>query len=103
LIEMAEQGVSVVVHNYLARGDMRVDLSFTFLPALCPKPSLIGGYGQGRAQLKDTVVTFGDLHLCARLIQMQSAPNFGRQCHNAAGLHSHVPMKGHMTSIPYRP
>jgi len=65
----------------------RGDLPFAFLPALRPKPSLIGGHGQGRAQLKDAVVAFGDLRLCAGFIQMQSAPDFGRQRHNAAGLH----------------
>ena len=96
---MVEQGVSVFVDGDLSCGDMGVNLVFTFLPTLCPKPSLIGRHRQGRAQLKDAVVTFGDLHLSAGLIQMQSTPDIGGQRYNAAGLDTNVPMKRHGTIV----
>lgn len=96
---MVEQGVSVFVDGDLACSHMGIYLAFTFLPTVCPKPSLIGRHGQGWAQLEHAIVAFRDLHLCARLIQMQSAPDFGRQRHNAAGLHANVPMESHSTIV----
>jgi hypothetical protein len=99
---MVEQGVSVFVNGDLSCSDMRIYLVFTFLPTLRPKPSLIGRHRQGWAQLKDAVVAFCDLHLCARLIQMQPAPDFGGQRYNAAGLHANVPMKSHGTIFSWR-
>jgi hypothetical protein len=92
---MVEQGVSVFMDGDLSCGDMRIDRVFTFLPTVCPKPSLIGRHGQSWAQLQDAIVAFCDLHLCARLIQVQSAPDFGGQRYNAAGLHANVATKYH--------
>jgi len=96
---MVEQGVSVFVDGDLSCGDMGVNLVFTFLPTLCPKPSLISRHRQRWAQLKDAVDAFCDLHLCAWLIQMQPAPDFGGQRYNAAGLDTNVPMKRHGTIV----
>ncbi|MCV7052282.1 hypothetical protein H7H82_17050 [Mycobacterium heidelbergense] len=67
-IEVLQQGIAVLVHRDPPRRHVVVNLPFTLLPALGPKPTLIGGNRQRWAQLEHTVVALGDLYLCTRFI-----------------------------------
>ncbi len=67
---MLQQGVTVLVDRHPPCRNVAINFTFTLLPALGPKPSLIGGDGQRRPELQYAVVALGDLHLRTRLVQM---------------------------------
>jgi hypothetical protein len=71
------------------------------LPALGPKPALLGRNRQRCPQFKNPVVTFSDLNLSAGLVEVQSPPNLRRQCHDAARLDSDIPMKSHTPIVAF--
>jgi hypothetical protein len=48
-VEFGEQFLCGIVAGDLVCGDVRIDLAFHPLPALCPEPRLVGGHRDGGA------------------------------------------------------
>ena len=69
-----------------------VDLPLALLPALSPKPRLIGRYRQRRLQLEHPVITLSHLYLHAGLIEVQGPAGFGRQGDHPPLLDRQVPV-----------
>lgn len=100
---MCRKGFAAVMDGDTPRRNVVVDFLFALLPAILPEPALISGDGQGWPKLQDTILAFGDLNLCAGLIQMQSTPDLGRQRHDTSCLDRHETMKRHTTIMRARP
>lgn len=66
---MEEKVLGGVVDCDLTSGDVSIDFLFAGLPVGSPEPRLGRGDGCVRAQLYDSVVSFGDLHLGTGLVQ----------------------------------
>jgi hypothetical protein len=92
---MVEQSVATVVHHDAPGGHMLVDLAFTILPALLPKPSLISWNRQRWPKLQHPVLALNDLNLGTWLIEMQAAPHIGRQRNDTTSLHADISTEGH--------
>jgi hypothetical protein len=78
LIEVTEEGFAVVVDGHPPSRHVLVDLLLALLPAVLPEPALISRDWQHRPKLENTVLTFSDLDLRTRLIEMQPASNVCR-------------------------
>ena len=75
---MTKERVTVVVNGHPPSRHVLVDLLLAALPAVLPEPPLIGRNRQRWPKLENAVLTFSDLHLCTRLIEMQPASHVCR-------------------------
>ncbi len=65
---MLQEVIGGLVDCYPASGHVLVDLPFSLLPMLLPKPRLIGWHGKGWPELQDAVGSLGDLKLGPGLV-----------------------------------
>jgi len=75
---VTEEGVAVVVDGHPPSRHVLVDLLLALLPTVLPEPALISRDRQHRPKLENTVLTFSDLDLRTRLIEMQPTSNVCR-------------------------
>jgi hypothetical protein len=75
LIEVTKEGVTVVVNGHPPSRHVLVDLLLALLPAVLPEPALISRDRQRRPKLENAVLTFSDLDLRTRLVEMQPTSN----------------------------